>query len=203
MRRNNVVKLGAFALALTLITTSMMGSTLAKYVSEAEGTGTVAIAKWGVTPKDIEGNDISGSTFDFTLAGTKKKNDNVQADVVAPGDTGEIKYVIEDKGTEVGYTCKVELDTSQLDSDIGAVIKFYTSDDFSAASIVKDNKVANKTVGADATDAADRGLEGSIYWRWETDTDTADTGLGMTPPANQKFTLKLSAEQIIPVTPTP
>lgn len=200
MRRNNVVKLGAFALALTLITTSMMGSTLAKYVSEAEGTGTVAIAKWGVTPKDIKGNDISDSTFNFTLAETKKENGNVKTDVVAPGDTGEIKYVIEDKGTEVGYTCKVELDTSQLDLDIGAVIKFYTSSDFSASSLIKNNEVANKTVGIND---ADKGLEGSIYWRWETDTDTADTGLGMTPPANQKFTLKLSAEQIIPVTPTP
>ena len=189
MKKNYVTRIGALALALTLITTSMMGSTLAKYASEAVGTGTVAIAKWDVEMKDGKGE--LGETFSFTLAGTKNNNSKVAEDVVAPGDTGVIKYIIHDGGnTQVNYTAKIELNTDDL-SDIGSVIKFYTDDKYTIPWADIKEEVVAKTSPYTASD-----IEGNIYWKWVSDSDTEDTKLGESAPTGT-FTVTLSAEQDI------
>ena len=50
-KRFNFGRLGALALALTLITTCLTGGTLAKYTSSTVGTGTATVAKWAVVLK--------------------------------------------------------------------------------------------------------------------------------------------------------
>lgn len=200
MRKNYVLKLGALALAVSLITTGMMGTTLARYADEAVGTGTVAIAKWNVKLQDASKNPVEelGSTFSFNLADTKKNNDNAVSSVVAPGDEGVIKYVIHDNGgTQVDYKAKVTLDTSGLTST-GGVIKFYSDDTYAAGKEWKNVEITVDS-GKDGTSAKE--IAGNIYWKWVPDDNVADTTIG-TSTGNETFTVTLSAEQILP-TDTP
>lgn len=202
MRKNYVLKLGALALAVSLITTGMMGTTLARYADEAVGTGTVAIAKWGVELTGA-GKTPANGKFDFTLSETKNANGKVASGVVAPGDTGAIQYEIADNGTDVDYKCEVKIDTAGLDENIKGVIKFYTDTDYKTPLL---DAGISKTV---LTSDTDRGLTGTIYWRWETPDqggDSKDTALGTGGYDSSKttFTVTLSAEQIISESaPTP
>lgn len=192
MRKNYVLKLGALALAVFLITTGMMGTTLARYADEAVGTGTVAIAKWNVTL-----NKPTEKTF--TLAGTKKTNGNVGADVVAPGDTGELAFSISDPGTDVAYKYSITVDAESL-NQAGVNIQFFTNADCTASwNNIKDVKVeldeaSQKTPAMTET--------GKIYWKWvEDNTDAGnakDTSAGVDGRTDLNFTVTLSAEQIIP-----
>lgn len=200
MRKNYVLKLGALALAVSLITTGMMGTTLARYADEAVGEGTVAIAKWGVELTGA-GKKPAAGKFDFTLSETKNENAKVASGVVAPGDTGAIQYEIADNGTDVDYKCEVKIDTSDLDENIKGVIKFYSDDTYQNEFPVAG--IPETVLNGDTN----RGLKGTIYWRWETSTadgDLKDTAVGKTTfdAAKTKFTVTLSAEQILP-TDTP
>lgn len=199
MKKNYVGKLGALALALTLISTGLMGSTLAKYASETVGTGTIAIAKWNVQ-MEAAGKTPTDNKFTFTLAETKNENNNVAKTAVAPGDSGSIAYEFTDADTQVAYTSKIVIDTSKLDADIQKVIKFYSDDKFNTA-IPTDG--LTKTVAL--ADVGKGTNKGTIYWRWETATDSADTTLGgkTIDAAKTEFTITLSAEQTIATTPTP
>lgn len=199
MRKNYVSKLGALALAVSLITTGMMGTTLARYADKAVGTGTVAIAKWDVNLQDSKGAPL-GETFIFNLAESKTKNNLVAtgADnkeiVVAPGDTGVIEYKIHDEGgTQVAYKAKIELDTSGLTTTAG-VIKFY-----------KDSTYTDEWKNIDTTvnvSDAKQDIGGEIYWKWVDTTPDKDTELGVAA-ASETFTVTLSAEQILPTDSTP
>ena len=46
MKKNHAARLGALALALTLVSTCLMGGTLAKYTTTVTGTATATVAKW-------------------------------------------------------------------------------------------------------------------------------------------------------------
>ena len=69
-------RIGVLALALTLVSTCLLGGTLARYASDITGTGTANIAAWKVAFS--QGNGAAETTdFAFTLAGTKTANGNV------------------------------------------------------------------------------------------------------------------------------
>lgn len=61
-------RLGVTALALTLVTTCLMGSTLARYVTEVTGSATATVAKWS-----FKVNNSAAATFaDIDLGRTAK-----------------------------------------------------------------------------------------------------------------------------------
>lgn len=201
MRKNYVLKLGALALAVSLITTGMMGTTLARYADEAVGEGTVAVAKWNVTL-----NKPTEKTF--TLAGTKKTNGNVGADVVAPGDTGVLAFSITDKGTDVAYKYSITVDANEL-STAGVNIKFFT--DEKCETSWTDIKNVEVKLAADSQKTPEMTETGKIYWKWVEDNTVKegenrnnDTLAGVVDNTDLKFTVTLSAEQIISESaPTP
>jgi len=59
-KKNWILRLGAVALMLTMVTTCLLGNTLAKYVTEASGTDTARVAKFGV---EIEMSDDLDGAF--------------------------------------------------------------------------------------------------------------------------------------------
>lgn len=198
MKKNYVTKLGALALALTLITTCMMGSTLARYVSEVTGTGTAKIAAWNI--KMTKGTSELTKDFDLEFEKTKDENNFVSADKMAPGDSGSFKIAIEDSGSEVAYTYAIAINTKNL-TDNNVDIKFYTDADYKT--LWKDIPDTKVEAGAAASK-----VEKTIYWRWlgeETDATKAvaqnekDTGAGAAATAEGlKFTVTMTAKQLLP-----
>ncbi len=193
-KKSYAARLGVLALALTLVSTCLLGGTLARYTSEVTGTGTANIAKWAVAFKQ---NDTEKTAdFNFTLADTKATNANVATDAVAPGDKGEIKLVIDGTGSEVAYEYKIELNATDFSETAGNV-KFYSNADYTTEWSNADfTKVALANVGSP--------VEKSIYWQWVggEDNNANDTTAGKAA-ADITFTIKLTAQQTIATTPAP
>lgn len=200
-KKNMMGRLAVTAVALTLISTSLMGSTLAKYATEITGTGTAAVAKWDVEMK-ADANAITASTiksadYTFTLSDTRTANANdvlVAADKIAPGSSGSVALQINVKDTnEVKVGASFEIDTTNLN---GVPIKFYSDPAMKTEIIFTGNKgtlTSTSTVAPKTTGAIDQ----VIYWKWETPTsngDAADTTLGKAASSGT-FKIKMIAEQ--------
>lgn len=192
MKKNYVAKLGALALAVSLITTGMMGTTLARYADEVKAEGTVAIAKWNVELGTTQSQD-------FTLADTKLAfNDgNVGSGVVAPGDQGVVDLEIKDTGTNVAYEYRVKIDSANLSG--GHVnIQFYSDSTYTTPWSDAAQKVELPS-GSNMTPA--KTIPIKLYWKWVEDNSSAgnanDVLAGTTNTNALTFTVTLSAEQII------
>jgi hypothetical protein len=111
MKKNKPMRLASALLVVTLLTTSMISSTFAKYVSSDSGSDTARVAKWGITVsasgdlfgttyKQASDNTIgtgaSGETLTVKSSGTDK--------VVAPGTQNTTGVTFKVNGTpEVSY----------------------------------------------------------------------------------------------------
>jgi hypothetical protein len=94
MKKNKMMRLASALLVLTLLTTSVISGTFAKYTTSASASDTARVAKWGVTVsasgslfgsnyanKDNGNTPIVGTT-NISVEG---KNSSNAAEVVAPG----------------------------------------------------------------------------------------------------------------------
>lgn len=196
-KRFNFGRLSALALALTLITTCLMGGTLAKYTSKVEGLGTATVAKWKVDFK--KGNAEFTNNMSFTLTDTSL---DVKTDTIAPGSKGSIPLTIDASGSETAVKVSYTINTTSLNS---LPIKFYSDVDCTQElTTLTDSKEYSAAT-------ADKKWETTIYWKWiasaeteEDKIDDADTAAGKsTTNTTGTITLSLKAEQINKVTTTP
>lgn len=206
-RKHNVVgALGKTAVALTLISTCLVGGTLAKYTSEVTGTGTSVTARWAFKAGSSEG---ATSLTTFTLGETV--DGMVAKGKIAPGSTGTIPVYYDLTGTEVKTQLKVYVkiaDVSKLPTNFkmtqGSVTK--TKTDFTNDVFVE---IYNTTLNVDnathTLPAATAKGNANITWQWPFETgsdatskktgDSADTTDGAA--ANTvNFTVKVEATQL-------
>ena len=117
MKKSIFGKIGAAAVVLTLVTSSLVGGTFAKYTSSATGQATATAAQW---KGEFAKNDNSAftNTADIVLEG--KGADNK----VIPGDKGSFKINVNGDGTEVGFDYKV-LITADGGENALTGVKFY------------------------------------------------------------------------------
>lgn len=195
MKKSIFTKIGAAAVALTLVTASLVGGTFAKYTSTVTATGTASVAKWAVAFKEGASNKLETGAATVVL-----KNENTNAVTkdgeIAPESFGTIALTIDGSGSEVGYKYTVKANNSKL----GTVPVAFYSD---AARTQKIDFTSNEAeVGSGTVALADVGTVETvnIYWAWDSASDTADTGLGETP-VDGTVTLDITAEQLITTTP--
>ena len=95
MKKMNLTKLMAVLVVLCLITSTFVGSTLAKYISKADAEDSARVAKWGVTI-DVTGDEAFGEKYDDAISATGTKVVTQGADstgianLVAPGTNGTL-----------------------------------------------------------------------------------------------------------------
>ena len=197
-KRFNFGRLGALALALTLITTCLTGGTLAKYTSSTVGTGTATVAKWAVVLK-ANSTDQTSETFTFDLTDTGINKSNVVDKKIAPGSTGSIPIEIDANGSQVAATLSYTINNSRR-GDVP--IKFYTDAEFKNEITFTDNTWTN-TKDIKVGDVNDNAkLTGTVYWKWSLTDDTADTTEGSKETADTgTITITLKAEQKIESAP--
>lgn len=174
MKKSIFGKIGAAAVVLTLVTSSLVGGTFAKYTSSVTATGTAAAAKWAIAfAKDgtnIE--DDTPATKTFTLTDDNAAQVGAVAGKIAPGSYGTIDLSIDGKDSEVGYSYTITADVSQLGN---VPIAFYLGSEakpdqkLSATNgkiLIDSGNVLQENVGT--------AVQKSLYWVWEeTDGDTA------------------------------
>lgn len=127
MKIRNLTRLGALAVSLTMVTTSLMGGTLAKYTTTVSGTDTVTLARFGYEAND----DIDGVEYTTGSAATVDLFNDLTTDA-----TGTIQSTTESMYFAPGAygTFQIEMDGTNSDVDI---------------------EMAGSTVIATATGAAD------------------------------------------------
>lgn len=108
MKKNKMMRIASVLLVAVLMSTCAISGTFAKYVTEAEGTDSARVAKWGVT---ITAN---GETFAekyddaADAAGTKVVSSVTGEDVLAPGTNGSLAAMTLAGTPEVAVNVKYE-----------------------------------------------------------------------------------------------
>lgn len=91
MKKNHAARLGALALALTLVSTCLMGGTLAKYTTTVEASAKATVAKWDFGKTTV--TDL-GDLFIHGKSGVITPKENGPG-ILAPGTEGEKRFTIE------------------------------------------------------------------------------------------------------------
>ena len=97
MKKNRMMRLASLMLVAVLMTTCTISGTFAKYVTEATGTDTARVAKWGVTVT-AQTEEVFGQKYENTIdaSGTKvvsaadEYGETGLDDVLAPGTNGNL-----------------------------------------------------------------------------------------------------------------
>lgn len=192
-------RLGVTALALTLVTTCLMGSTLARYVTEVTGSANATVAEWSFK--------VNGQAEKFTIdLGRTAYTDTTIADkVIAPGTSGSFDIVIDGTGSDVGIDYEIKLKAADG-------ITFPNDMVFSTEAITEAKPGEGfsefiKTAIKGSVDQSD-GAEVmkktvTIYWAWAFDeNDTKDNNDNDYAGKNWKIDITVTGKQAAPK-PTP
>ena len=92
MKKNKFLKLASGLLVLCLLTTCVISTTFAKYVTEDSANDTARVAKWGVTVSVQAGDSGSAfyNTYEKDYGGTITNTVEALDKVVAPGTDGTL-----------------------------------------------------------------------------------------------------------------
>lgn len=200
MKKNKMMRTASGLLVATLLTTSVISGTFAKYVSEGTGSDTARVAKWGVTAK-VEGATFA-TAYDNENSATVKSADTEK--VVAPGTEGslagitlsgtpEVKVKVSYKGAfelkgdwtvNDGFYCPLVITVKSASGT--TEIKQSTNANTTKADFVKsvNDAIASYSQEYDPNtnlvDKTDENLTVTWKWPFSGENDAKDTDLGNT-----------------------
>lgn len=192
-------RLGVTALALTLVTTCLMGSTLARYVTEVTGSATATVAKWSFK---VNGSSDDKTEFTSIDLGRTAYTDTTIADkVIAPGTSGSFDIEIDGSGSEVGIDYEIELAAANGTT-------------FPDDMVFSTKAITDANLGENFSKFIETPVEGSIdysaamketvtiYWAWPLDgagdKDTKDTAMN---DKDLSINITVTGKQTAPTTP--
>lgn len=121
-KSKNGKRIALILVALLLIAAIAFGAyTYSKYVSDASGSGTATVAKWGfnmsITDNGANGGDKFGFANDYSSSGTAQNSEDSavisasagSTNIVAPGAKGGLTFTIGDGTSEVQAALTAEL----------------------------------------------------------------------------------------------
>lgn len=195
-RKSHVVRLGVLALALTLVTTSLLGGTMARYVTEVTGTATATVAAWS-----FKANEQTATMSNIDLASTAYDATTIADGKIAPGTSGSFKIALDGSGSGVGieYVIKIaENASTTLPTDL----KFSTSAITEASfgdTLDKLNENLKGTINAnDSTMKKDV----TVYWEWPFDeNDGKATNDNTFSGKTWTLDITVTGKQVAPTTP--
>lgn len=211
MKKNRMMRLASVLLVLTLLTTSVISGTFAKYTSTRSGSDVARVAKWSI---EVEGTEIGvpgNATVAFDLFSTVKDTKGTdEADVkagtdgehiIAPGTSGSFAIDIANK-SEVNAKYTITL----TETNTGNIPLQYSVDGTTWV-----DSVAELTMTAltDQSIAMGTGTATkTVYWRWVFDenvddqtvhagqTDVTDTALGYAGTAQVTIEAAITVTQV-------
>ena len=223
MKKNRTLRVSALLLALTLITTCLVGGTFAKYTSSADSNDQARVAYWGFKENSMDITGLFKNAYETTVKGDAEVN--AITDVIAPGTKGSATFAFAYEGTkapEVAYTFKVDATGSSCAESIknnrnilwkldtgawGTWDAMITAIEALDGNVPGDRYEPN-TLPAKFTTADD---EHTISWKWifdensseketgTTNNDVGDTAMGNVAAADLaqvKVVVKITATQI-------
>lgn len=201
MKKKLFGRLGVVALALTLVSMTLMGGTLAKYTADVSGSATATVAKFAF---DLNGATQATDTKAIALTNLFKNSyntDNVKgADnklVVAPDTSGKVAIKLENKGEVAIKPDFIITETNTIAIPLQYAI---TTTEAAPAADAADWKAAGALeTTKTAVGVGDPVQTFYLHWRWNpTSTDAADTTLGTkTTLDTVKLEIKCTVDQVV------
>lgn len=209
MKKNHAARLGALALALTLVSTCLMGGTLAKYTTTVTGTATATVAKWvfnannaAADTKKFENINL-GDTLNYKVT-------DIKTGVIAPGTEGKFDIELNGTGSKVGIDYTIEITKAAItmqNKELPSNLVFSTKE-------IKEGNTGNSldklssesgSLLSGTIDYNDSKMEKTItiYWKWPYATstegadikDTNDSGI-----ENITLDITVTGTQVVPET---
>ncbi|WP_294150276.1 hypothetical protein [uncultured Clostridium sp.] len=207
-KKSYVGRLGALALMLTVITTCLLGGTMARYVTEVTGSATATVAAWSF--KANHGGAELTTTTPIDLGDTSYDETTLKEGVIAPGASGKFTIEIDGSGSEVGIDYDVAIKASTTKPDASGTnlpddLLFSTEEITASKPGVALNNLTIPTGNIDySTTANDMKKDITIYWAWgfgENDTKTSNdnTYAGKT----WALDITVTGKQIVPTSSNP
>ena len=177
MNRSWVSKFAGLVLVLTLITTSLVAGTYAKYVTTVSGSDTVTVAKWSAE-LDYNSAPVTDG-FTFSLFDTAWEDSGVHETRLAPGTEGSFTLAYDMTGTQVAHSITIEMAAPGLATDLPFIV--FKENNASGTAITLPTSGAINLI--DLEFGPDQATSGAavVYWAWPFDNshDTADTADGI------------------------
>lgn len=208
-KKSYVGRLGALALMLTVITTCLLGGTMARYVTEVTGSATATVADWSFKANN-NGNGTTFTTIDLgsTTNRTSYNGKTLKEGVIAPGTSGKFTISIDGTGSDVGIDYAVDIKASTTTPSGGTKLPddlMFSTNEINAqntGSTLNSLTMPTGTIDYSATaDAMKKDI--TIYWAWgfgENDTTSSNDNAY----AGETWTLDIAVtgKQIAPAAPT-
>jgi len=193
MKKNKMMRAASGLLVATLLTTSVISGTFAKYTTSSGGSDSARVAKWGFEDtSSITLNDLFKNAYDSDSHETVKSADG--EDVIAPGTTNSASFAFnyneENAAPEVAYTFTVSTEGSTIAKDIKDNTNIQwkldngnwgTWDDLLAAIEALDGDKVQYEAGELPT-GFDTTTEHTVSWQWvfytTDEADATDTAMG-------------------------
>ena len=217
-KKNRSLRVMVLVLMFTLISTCMLGGTMAKYTSEATGSDSARVAIWGFS--GVNAVNIFTTTYDNVLSSDG-------TDVVAPGTHGSFSFGLASGVSEV--TTDITFNLTETNTSNIPIVYEYSGSYYSsvlsgtvylnletgsfAAVTIAGNLAALNTALATSYTRIPAGTDyntltgGTVTWYWAfeqdaVDTtganiaarDTSDTALGVSAAAGSAATVTLNAK---------
>lgn len=209
-KKSYVGRLGALALMLTVITTCLLGGTMARYVTEVTGSATATVASWSFKANN-NGNNTTFTAIDLgdTTNRTSYDGKTLKEGVIAPGTSGNFTISIDGTGSDVGIDYAVDIKASTTTPSGGTILP----DDLMFST--KEITTQDKGVALDSLTMPTGTIEYStaanamkkdviIYWAWDLGKDDT-TSANDNDYAGQTWTLDIAVtgKQVAPTATTP
>lgn len=180
MKRSWISKFAGLVLVLTLITTSLVAGTYAKYATQVAGSGSVTVAKWNAKLNYNTSSVADG--FTFSLFDTEWEDSGVDEMQLAPGTEGSFTLAYDMSGTEVAHRVTIEMAAPELATDLSYIV--FKHDNASGAAITLSTTGAITLFSQPFGPAAATSGSAVVYWVWPFDgNDAADTADGVADKA--------------------
>lgn len=113
--KNKKIIILVVILLLLALTSGIVATSYARYVSRAKGTGDAKVATWAVQVNET--NIVQNSTFALDSSFVTWSDSEYIADgYIAPSRTGTFKIKLDTTGSKVAVNYTIQIDTSSLDS---------------------------------------------------------------------------------------
>lgn len=209
-KRSIALRLGVFALALTLVTTSLSSGTLAKFREDITKKGTFMVAKWdpSVTLQSSDNSQITTATFNLkdTMTPNYIKNTTaINADKLAPGTQGHFTVHVDAGQSEVGVKYAIKMFRS--DTETKRFPKHLTfwkgeaGDKDTGGITLSTTPTELGTPGTLMAGDSNNTTDVTVWWEWPFedggDATNDDTFVGK-DAGNFEFTVKVELTQVDP-----
>ncbi len=158
---------------IIILTSILIGNTVAKYITSASSNADMNIARWQVL---VNNTDItSAASLNNVITPVFPGNENIASGVIAPTAEGYFDIIIDATNTDVSL--KYEITTSDNEDSIvtDLVMSGYSIDGGERQEIIEDENGNFKVENNILYNSQDKDITIRVYIKWNDDTDDGAT----------------------------